>query len=177
MKVIMLKDVAGVGQRNSVKEVSDGYAFNYLFPKRLAEPATGAKLAEAEARKTAEVATAANRESEWMKSADILNGKSISVMARANNLGHLYTQLPMQLIARAIREQFGVVVPEGAIVLNTPIKTIGESVIELRFGHYPARIVVNVVQAAEGQPHTLVTPNPTAKAEKENVTPEFASEE
>src|SRR3989344_5164700 len=124
MKVIMLKDVKGVGQRGQVPEVADGFAQNFLIPRGAAEQATKEKLLAYEARQKVDAANTAEREQEWEAAAKKIDGATIVVTARSNAAVHLYNQLPLDQIARAVQETLGIEVPQGAIALNTPIKSV-----------------------------------------------------
>lgn len=147
MQVIMLKDVAGVGQRDTLQEVADGYALNNLIPRALAIQATPERLTELKKRKANEEASKQLREAAWARDAEALHGARILVPARANQLGHLYKQLSPSLIIEAIKQEFGIDVPPEAIVLSAPIRKMGDTEVEVRFGLGRARITISVIKA------------------------------
>ena len=149
MKVIMLKDVKSVGQRGTIKEVSDGYALNFLIAQGLAEQATPQKLVEFEARKKIASAENAARENLITALLKKIDGTTIEVAARANESGHLYKQLSPSLIAAAIRTTGGVDIPEEAISVTAPIKATGDSPVVIKLGAKSASITVRVVGAAK----------------------------
>jgi len=147
MKVIFLKDVARVGQRGQAKEVNDGYALNFLIPQGLAEQATVAKLAAWDERQKVEAKQVAEREAEWAQMLAKLKGAKVTVRAKGNEKGHLFTKLPVSSIAEMIKKEHGIDLPKDAIIVKTQIKDFGESPAEVRLGHKSVVIVVEVVKA------------------------------
>ncbi len=148
MKVIMLKDVGGVGQRGAIKDVSDGYALNYLIPNGLAEQATPQKI-DAHAKRQVEAAASnAAREKHWADAAKKIEGAVIDITVRANAQGHLYNQLSTELVRAEIKKVFGVDVPPDAVLLNAPVREVGEREIVIRMGTSSARVRMIVKSAA-----------------------------
>lgn len=145
MKVILLKDVAGVGVRNAVKEVADGYALNFLIPRKFAEQATEVKIATLEARSKENTENAMAQDAVWAKEIARLQGAKVVVAAKANEQGHLYHQLPVALIAEGIKDEYEVSVPLDAILLKEPIKKVGESEGEVHLGAHRTKITVSVI--------------------------------
>ena len=147
MKVVFLKDVGGVGARGTIKEVADGYALNFLIPRKFAEQATADKVAKVEAEMkviAAKEAEKAAKGSEWAK---LLDGASITVVVKANEKGHLYKQLSTDSVAEEIKNEKHIEVDAHAIVFADHIKTIGESKAAVTFGKHIAHITV-VTKAA-----------------------------
>jgi len=149
MKVIMTKDVKGVGQRDALKEVSDGYALNFLIPQGLAVQATPEKIKAHEAHKKVQAAEHAELEKQWEALAARLEGVSITVLAKANNNNQLYEKLSPDFIVAGIRQELSVDIPPDALVFNAPIKAIGESTIGIRLGSRMVNMKVKVVKAAK----------------------------
>ncbi len=126
MKVILLKDVRRVGQHGEVKNVADGYAVNFLFPQKLAEPATEQKIKEIEARRQ-ELDAAAKKEAEVLDNKiAMLKGKTLMLEARATEKGGLFKTISGSDISRAILAQQQLEIPENIIDFPEPIKTVGE---------------------------------------------------
>lgn len=140
MKVIMLKDVGGVAQRGSVKEVSDGYALNYLIPNGLAVQATDQKIADHGKKQHEAAAAQAAREKEWSEKAAQMNGATIEVHAKANDHGHLYNKLPSTVIESEIKKVFGIALPPDAIIMTSAIKEIGEASVSIKMGLSTAKL-------------------------------------
>ncbi len=132
MKVVLLKDVRHVGTAGEIKEVADGYATNFLLPRKLAETATDEKVKELEAQKEARMAEAARVEEELASKVRELNGKSIALTLRATEKGGLFKAVSAGDIARAAAAQLQIGVPEDAIEFPEPIKTIGEHKADIR---------------------------------------------
>lgn len=134
MKVILLRDVVGVGQKGTIKEVSDGFAMNRLLPQKLAEMATQEKLKALKADEKARAESAKAQEAEWGKLAATLKEAKITVRADANEQGHLYQQIAISTIVERIKKEVGVTVSPDSIVLTSPIKSVGKAEIEIKIG-------------------------------------------
>ncbi len=147
MKVIFLKDVARVGQRGQAKEVNDGYALNFLIPQGLAEQATPAKLAAWDERQKTEAKQNADREAQWAQMLAKLKGAKVTVRAKGNEKGHLFTKLPVSSITEAIKKEHGIDLPKDAIIVKNQIKDFGESPAEVRLSNKSVAIIVEVVKA------------------------------
>ncbi len=126
MRVILLKDVRGVGQHMEIKNVADGYAINFLFPQKLAEPATPEKINQLEATKQAHEAEIEKHEKELSDKVLSLRGKKVVLSARATEKGGLFKTISAKDVARAIKEEYTVEIPESAIHFAEHIKTVGE---------------------------------------------------
>lgn len=146
MKVILLKDIKGVGKKGEVINASDGYARNFLFPKKFAEEANDANLHilnqknEAMRRKKLEETEAAQ------KMADSLKGKQVKLFAKAGEGGRLFGAITSKDIADEIKKQFKVDIDKKKVITET-IKQLGNYEIELKI--YPevsAKINVFIVE-------------------------------
>jgi large subunit ribosomal protein L9 len=131
MKVILLKDVRGVGQRHEIKEVADGYAINALFPSKSAEPATAEKIKLLEAQKAAHQAELQKQEEQLIHKLQMLRGKTVALSARATEKGGLFKSIAQKDIAKAILSQHSLEIPESAIALPVAIKTTGSHNVKL----------------------------------------------
>lgn len=150
MKVILLADVKGSGKKEEIVNVSDGYARNFLFPKKLAVEATPGAAKEIERKKAAERKREMERRAEADKKAMSLRGKVITVKAKCGAQGRLYGSVTGQEIADALNAQYQVSVDKRKIDMADPIRTVGESEVVVKL--YPeisAKMTVRVV-AAEG---------------------------
>ena len=125
MKVILLKDVKGIGRAHEAVEAKDGHALNYLIPKKLAIPATPTAIKEAELRH--------KQVTDKIKISSALLTQNISALAearivikvKANEKGHLYDAVGESDIVKATKEQAHIDLPEDAIKLEKPIKELG----------------------------------------------------
>ncbi len=141
MKVILLTDVKKIGRKGEVKNVADGFATNMLFPKKLAEPATEAKLKAIEEEKVAKESQRQAEEAAFDKVVDSLRGSRIEVKARATEKGGLFKAVAEKEISLAIRTQKSLEVPEKAIEVE-PLHIIGEHAVGLKSAHKKADITV-----------------------------------
>jgi large subunit ribosomal protein L9 len=124
MKVILLRDVKGVGKKYEEKNVGDGYAANFLLPKKLAIPATGAAAGQI---KNIKESDAKHKEAEMAKlevEVHKLAGTTINIKEKANEKNHLFAAITAQKLSELLRER-GMDVPADCIILESPIKEIG----------------------------------------------------
>lgn len=126
MKVILLKDVPKVGQKNNIKEVKDGFALNLLLPRGLAQQATPGALKTLEKIKERQVLT---KEADKERIAEKVAGlKDVVISSKANEKGHLFAGVGIAEIAKATG------LPEESLVLSEPIKEVGDYDIEVSVG-------------------------------------------
>ncbi len=144
MRVILLKDVPGVGKRYDVKEVADGFARNQLIPRGDAELATPKALSTITARKERIADTKRLEHSLLDKNITSLKEKTVTISRKANEKGHLFAKIKPQDIADAIREQFRIEIPVSVIALSEYIETIGEHRILLKSDSVGAEIVLQI---------------------------------
>lgn len=129
MKVILLTDVPGTGKKNQILNVSDGFARNYLFPRKWAMEATGSAVKEVERRNEVERQKEQERRQEAEKVAESLKNKVITIQAKTGDKGRLYGSVTGQEIAEALEKQHGINVDKRKIDLKEPIRTLGETTI------------------------------------------------
>ena len=145
MKVSLLADVKGTGKKEEIVNVSDGYARNFLFPKKLAVESTPGAAKELERKKAAERQREMERRAEAEKKAGSLRGKVITVKAKAGAQGRLYGSVTAQEIADALNAQYSVSVDKRKIDLKDPIRTVCETEVVVKL--YPevnAKMTVRV---------------------------------
>lgn len=133
MKVILKKAVKGLGEARAVVEVADGYARHYLFPRGLAEEATPEALARL--KREAELARA-QAEAELARArmaAEAVRGRRLTVRVPAGEKGRLFGAVTSSQVAEVIRSQLGVEVDRKQVEMPSPVKTLGEHEILLRF--------------------------------------------
>lgn len=126
MKVIFLKDVPRVGKKNDVKEISDGYAVNFLFPKKLAVMATNQSLAELERSKKEVLIKREVQEELLEKNLEEIKGKIILLKKKADEKGHLFSAVHKKEIVEELKMKHRAEISEEFIVLEKPIKIVGE---------------------------------------------------
>ena len=126
MKVIFLQDVPRVGKRHDVKDVNDGYAMNFLLPRNLAVSATPKAIAELEMRKKEIVIEREVQTDLLMRNLEEIKGKVVHLMAKADEKGHLFSGIHNKEIVDAMKKEHRVDLSEDSIILEKPIKTVGE---------------------------------------------------
>lgn len=126
MKVIFLKDVVKVGKRNDVKEVNDGYAINFLFPNKLAERATDKAIKDLELKKKELTVQREIQEELLVKNLEEIKGKVITIEAKANEKGSLFSSIHKKEILEAMQKEHRATINEEFLILEKPIKEVGE---------------------------------------------------
>jgi len=144
MKVILTADVKKVGVRGALVTVADGYGNNVLIPKKLAIPATPQNIANYEKQKAGERERNASTAAEAKKLLDELNGKSVTIQAKANPTGGLFVAIHEKQVAEAIQKQLGASIPQDAITLPQQIKKLGEFRAELAMLGASGNITIEV---------------------------------
>lgn len=126
MKVIFLHDVPRVGRKNDVKEINSGYAMNFLLPRKLAITATPEAIKALELRKKEVLIEREIQEDLLQKNLEEIKGKVVVMKAKADDKGHLFSGIHAKEIAGRLYKDHGAVVSEEFIVLDKPIKALGE---------------------------------------------------
>ncbi len=133
MKVIFTEDIRNVGKKYDVKDVADGYARNFLFPNKLAEPASPAAFKKLEAMK----ADFRKNEEEYRKHAEEIirkmSERSPEFFLKTDESGAVFGSVNKEMILKALRDAGLVTKERVEIELDRPIKEIGEHKIALRF--------------------------------------------
>ena len=125
MKVILLEDVKGTGKKGQIVNASDGYANNFLFPKKLAVAATNDNLNSIKLQKKAEDKRKAEELAAAKELAEKLTNKDIKISVKTGDNGKLFGSVTNKEIAAAIEQQTGLVIDKKKIVLNDQIKMVG----------------------------------------------------
>lgn len=125
MKVILIKDVKGIGRAHETVETKDGHALNYLIPSKLAIPATLTAIKEAELRHKQAADRMEINSALLTQNISALAEAHIVIKVKANEKGHLYDAVGESDIAKAAKEQAHIDIPEDAIKLEKPIKELG----------------------------------------------------
>jgi large subunit ribosomal protein L9 len=124
MKVILLKDVKGVGRKFEEKNVADGYAINRLLPQKLAVAATGPGAAQAKELKKQAEQHKTNDLARLKQSLAQVAGQKVAISMKANEQGHLFASLNAEKLSRELMNKGLHVLPEH-ILLEAPIKQTG----------------------------------------------------
>ncbi len=125
MKIVLTKDVKGIGSEHDTVDVADGHALNYLIPKGFAKAATPQARKEAELRLKQKADRSALDASLLAQNISALAEARIVIRAKANEKGHLYDAVGEREIVQAAKEQAHVDISEDSIKLEKPIKALG----------------------------------------------------
>lgn len=133
MKVILQQDIKGSGRQGEVVNVSDGYARNYLFPRKLAVPADTGRLNSLRRHQDAQEHRAATAEDRARDEAARIDGKSVRVAVKSGENGKLFGSVSTREVADALKQQLGLTFDRKKITLDEHIKQLGEHEAQLRF--------------------------------------------
>jgi large subunit ribosomal protein L9 len=149
MKVILLQNVEGLGQAGDMKDVANGYARNYLLPRRLAAGATPSLIANREQRIAAEQRRLAKLAEQNRQMAERLGQIALTFKAKVGSQGRLYGSITSQDIATALRDAEDISIDRRAIDLSEPIRSLGTFSVPVKIstGVEP-KITVNVIDEA-----------------------------
>ena len=126
MKVILLTELKGKGGEGDVVDVADGFANNYLFPQKIAVPATKGNLKQLEQRKHNIATREETRLADAQKLKEQLEALTVQVEARVGEEGVLFGSVTAHMIADALKEAHGIEIDRRRIDLKNPIKVAGE---------------------------------------------------
>ena len=144
MKVILQQDVRGQGKKGQMVEVSDGYARNFLLPRKLAVLATAENVNTMKQQEKARKAQEAAEKAEAEATAKKLEGLMVKISAKAGEGGRLFGAVTAKEVSEALAAQHGVNIPKARLVLDEPIKACGGYQIKAKLG-YEVTGTVNVV--------------------------------
>lgn len=165
MRVILLDDVERVGHEGDVLKVADGYARNYLLPKKLAVEATRGALLELERRRNAIAAREEEKRARARKRAEELSQMRIVVTARAGQGTRLHGQVTPQMIADAAKAQLGIEIDKRDIDIAEPIRELGEYLISAKlYKDVAAQLPVTVVREGGEEPEQTPAPQAAEQA-------------
>ena len=135
MKVVLLQDVKGQGKKGDIVNVSDGYARNFLFPKKLAVPADAKALNEARGKEEARLHKIEVEKAEANATAAKLAASPVKLTCQAGGDGRLYGSITSKDIAEELKRAYGVDIDKRKIQLDAPIKAYGTYQLDVKL--YP----------------------------------------
>ena len=145
MKVILLQDIQGTGKKDQILEISDGYARNYLLPRKMAKEATAEAVNALEKSKGADRHRQEVRRQEAEVKARELKGKVIQLEVRGGENGKLFGSVTTDQIAAALKAQHGLDIDKRKLELEEPIKTAGQFFVNVKLvAGIGTRMIVNV---------------------------------
>ncbi len=149
MKVLFLQDVKDVAKAGDIKEVSDGYARNFLIPRKLAVVATPAELKKVDERHKADDRRHAREEADLRELAKKLGGQSVTIRARVGEQYRLFGSITAADVAEAISQQTRHEVDRRKVELEEPIRRMGTHEVTIRLSRTLAPKVKVVVEKEE----------------------------
>ncbi len=132
MKVILLQDVKGTGKKDEIVNVSDGYARNFLLPKKLAVEASAAAMNDIKNRERAKEHRIQEEKKAAQAIADKLSGTTVKLTAKAGSSGKLFGSITAKEVADAISAKAGVEVDKRKVSLSSEIKSFGTYEVEVK---------------------------------------------
>ena len=148
MKVILQQDVKGQGKKGQLIEASEGYARNYLLPRKLAIAATADAINTMNLKEKARRAEEARQKEAAMAAAEQLKALLVKIPAKAGTGGRLFGAVTTKEISDALKAQHNVDIPKQKLVLDDPIKAVGTYQVKARLG-YEISGTVNVLVCEE----------------------------
>ena len=148
MKVILLQDVKGKGKKGQLLEVSDGYARNFMLPKKLAMEATPDAINTMRMNDKAAAEKAARERAEALETSKKLREMTITVTAKGGGNGRLFGSITNQEIADALKAKTGIAMDKRKIVIADPIKNVGTYTVQCKLGYeITAPLTVKIEEA------------------------------
>lgn len=144
MKVLLLEDIKGTGKKGDVKEVSDGYARNFLIPRKMAKQLTPGVINEIEGQKNADDHRKMQEIEQAERLKEILDNQSIIVKAKAGSTGRLFGSVTTKEIAQAIKDVTDCDVDRRRITMDVDIKQYGTYEVTVKL-HSGTNAVVRVI--------------------------------
>lgn len=135
MKVILQADVKDQGKKGDLVEVSDGYARNYLFPRKLAVEATADAMNAFKSREAAKAHKLQQEKDNAANLAAVIKEKSVTIKAKGGSAGRLFGSITGKEVCDALKSQHNIDLDKHKIILNNPIRTDGAHTCLVKLGH------------------------------------------
>lgn len=133
MKVVLIQDIKNIGVKGDIKEVSGGYARNFLLPRKLAAPATESVVKQALDAKAKQLEAEKIEQEKTKELAKIVAGKRIVIKAKAKK-GKLFGSITAKSVAQELKKE-KIEISEKSIILENPIRELGEYEIKIQLDH------------------------------------------
>ena len=148
MKVILLQDVKGKGKKGQMLEVSDGYARNYMLPRKIAVEATADAVNTMRMNDKAAAEKAAKERAAALEISKQLREMTLVVTAKGGGAGRLFGSVTNQEIADALKAKTGITLDKRKIVISDPIKNVGTYTVQCKLGYeITAPLTVKIEEA------------------------------
>ena len=148
MEIVLLEDVKALGKKGQIVKVNDGYARNFILPKKLGVEATSKNLNDLNLKKANDATLAAEILAAAKELAAKLDESKVTLSIKAGEGGRAFGSVSNKEISKAITDQLGLEIDKKKIVLNDPIKSIGSFEVPIKLHKdVTARLAVKVVEA------------------------------
>ena len=145
MKVILLQDIKNVGKKDEIINANDGYARNFLFPKKLALEATKDNLLKLQAKKASQAHKKSLEIEEFKKQAEKINKITLSLTVKAGENGKIFGGITAKEISQELKNKQNIDIDKKKIVLKETIKNIGRFSVDIKFGEgINAKLTVDI---------------------------------
>ncbi len=144
MKVLLTKDVKGVGRRGEVKEVANGYAQNFLIARGMAEVANEGKVAQLKEQTEKQKQKMEEKQEKLSRGIAQLENEAVVIHAAANEKNHLFETVKEATIASHLKDVVGVEVPEKTIEIKKPIKEVGKHHVRILIGESYVPVTIDI---------------------------------
>lgn len=148
MKVILLQDIRGKGKKGQMIEASDGYARNFLLPRKMAIEATADNINTMKMNDKAKAEQQAREKAQAQEFAAKLKELTVEIPAKAGTGGRLFGSITSAEIAEALKKQHGIAIDKKKIVQDEPIKSFGTFTLKAKLGYEIAATIT--VHVSEG---------------------------
>ena len=146
MKVILTEDIKGVGKKDQIINANDGYARNYLFPKKLAVPADKGNLTNLQSKKSSQEHRKEIEKEEAKKTAKQIEEILLKLRVKAGENGKVFGSITAKEVAENLEKQYNIKVDKKKIILSEPIKEVGTFHIEIKlYDGVMAKLKINVI--------------------------------
>ena len=146
MKVILIDNIKGVGKKDEIINASDGYARNYLFPKKLAVEATKENLGKLESKNEANKFKKQNEKNDAIEVANKLKELVLTIKVKAGENGKIFGGVTSKEISENLKEQYKIEIDKKKIEVKETIKNIGRFTINIKlYEGVNAKLTVNII--------------------------------
>ncbi len=146
MKVILLQDIKNVGKKDEIINANDGYARNFLFPKKLALEATKENLLELQAKKDSQKHKKNLEIEEFKKQADKIKDIVLELKVKSGSNGKIFGGITAKEISEELEKQYSTKIDKKKIILKETIKNIGRFSVDIKFGEgITAKLTLNIL--------------------------------
>ena len=147
MKVILKADIKGVGKKDEVINASDGYARNYLFPKKLAVPADVGNMNNLKAKNDSKVFRKEEQLKDAKATAEKLKSITLKFVLKAGENGKVFGGITAKEISEKLKSEYNIDIEKKKIILNETIKSVGTTKVEMKLNEGVMASVAVMIQA------------------------------